>query len=142
MNTVLWNTIQLLFPKEVEAQRASASANFLSKETPSPRDSNHRLRTRNRETALQARLQREDISRLLVSEERSERRRRGASVRLDQDSDAAFALRLQRQEFASAFGVTAAGATSSSSSSSSSDVSLSRARANLRAMASRAARRQ
>ncbi|CDY48356.1 BnaCnng16180D [Brassica napus] len=142
VNTVLWNTIQLLFPKEVEAQRASASANFLSKETPSPRDSNHRLRTRNRETALQARLQREDISRLLVSEERSERRRRGASVRLDQDSDAAFALRLQRQEFASAFGVTAAGATSSSSSSSSSDVSLSRARANLRAMASRAARRQ
>uniref|UniRef100_A0A0D3AW65 RING-type E3 ubiquitin transferase n=2 Tax=Brassica oleracea var. oleracea TaxID=109376 RepID=A0A0D3AW65_BRAOL len=144
VNTVLWNTIQLLFPKEVEAQRASASANFLSKETPTPRDSNHRLRSRNRETALQARLQREDISRLLVSEERSERRRRGGSVRLDQDSDAAFALRLQRQEFASAFGVTAAGATSSSSSSSSSssDVSLSRARANLRAMASRAARRQ
>ncbi|KAH0899648.1 hypothetical protein HID58_049216 [Brassica napus] len=142
VNTVLWNTIQLLFPKEVEAQRASASANFLSKETPSPRDSNHRQRSRNRETALQARLQREDISRLLVSEERSERRRRGESVRLDQDSDAAFALRLQRQEFASAFGVTAAGATSSYSSSSSSDVSLSRARANLRAMASRAARRQ
>ncbi|KAF2596007.1 hypothetical protein F2Q68_00011686 [Brassica cretica] len=142
VNTVLWNTIQLLFPKEVEAQRAAASANFLSRETPSPRDSTQRLRSRNRETALQARLQREDISRLLVSEERSERRRRGGSVRLDQDSDAAFALRLQRQEFASAFGVTAAGATSSSSSSSSSDVSLSRARANLRAMASRAARRQ
>lgn len=142
VNTVLWNTIQLLFPKEVEAQRAAASANFLSKETPSPRDPNQRLRSRNRETAYQARLQREDLSRLLVSEERSERRRRG--VRLDQDGDRAFALRLQRQEFASAFGVTAAAATSSSSSSSSSsrDVSLSRARANLRAMASRAARRQ
>ncbi|KAJ0230114.1 hypothetical protein HA466_0310680 [Hirschfeldia incana] len=140
VNTVLWNTIQLLFPKEVEAQRAAASSNFLTKETQSPRDSNQRLRSRNRDTAYQARLQREDISRLLVSEERSERRRRGGSVRLDQDSDAAFALRLQRQEFASAFGVTAAGETSSSSSST--DVSLSRARANLRAMASRASRRQ
>lgn len=123
----------------MEAQRVAASSNFLSKETPSPRDSSQRLRSRNRETAYQARLQREDLSRLLVSEERSERRRRG--VRLDQDGDAAFALRLQRQEFASAFGVTAAAATSSSSSSST-DVSLSRARANLRAMASRAARRQ
>ncbi|KAL0682379.1 hypothetical protein Bca4012_049226 [Brassica carinata] len=99
VNTVLWNTIQLMFPKEVEAQRAAASANFLTKETPSPRDSNQKVRSRNRDTAFQARLQREDISRLLVSEER---RRRG--VRLDQDSDAAFALRLQRQEFASAFG--------------------------------------
>ncbi|CAH8353166.1 unnamed protein product [Eruca vesicaria subsp. sativa] len=140
VNTVLWNTIQLLFPKEVEAQRAAASSNFLTKETPSPRDSNQRLRSRNRETALQARLQREDISRLLVSEERSERRRRGTSVRLDQDSDAAFALRLQRQELASAFGGTGSAAIASSSSSTA--VSLSRARANLRAMASRAARRQ
>uniref|UniRef100_A0A0D3AMT5 RING-type E3 ubiquitin transferase n=1 Tax=Brassica oleracea var. oleracea TaxID=109376 RepID=A0A0D3AMT5_BRAOL len=100
---ILWNTIQLMFPKEVEAQRAAASANFLTKETPSPRDSNQKVRSRNRDTAFQARLQREDISRLLVSEER---RRRG--VRLDQDSDAAFALRLQRQEFASAFGGTVA----------------------------------
>ncbi|CAG7882016.1 unnamed protein product, partial [Brassica rapa] len=71
------------------AQRAAASANFLTKEMPSPRDSNQRVRSRNRDTAFQARLQREDISRLLVSEERSERRRRG--VRLYQDSDAAFA---------------------------------------------------
>ncbi|KAH0860702.1 hypothetical protein HID58_088963 [Brassica napus] len=77
VNTVLWNTIQLMFPKEVTS--------------------------RNRDTAFQARLQREDISRLLVSEER---RRRG--VRLDQDSDVAFVLRLQRQEFASAFGGTVA----------------------------------
>ncbi|CAG7888402.1 unnamed protein product, partial [Brassica rapa] len=61
----------------------------------------------NRDTAFQARLQREDISRLLVSEERSERRRRG--VRLYQDSDAAFA---------SAFGGTVAETTSTSSSSS------------------------
>ncbi|KAH0896977.1 hypothetical protein HID58_046545 [Brassica napus] len=112
VNTVLWNTIQLMFPKEVEAQRAAASANFLTKETPSPRDSNQKVRSRNRDTAFQARLQREDISRLLVSEER---RRRG--VRLDQDSDAAFALRLQRQEFASAFGGTVAETISSSSSS-------------------------
>ncbi|CAN6905606.1 unnamed protein product, partial [Brassica oleracea] len=57
---------------------------------PSPRDSNQKVTSRNRDTAFQARLQRDDISRLLVSEER---RRRG--VRLDQDSDAAFAnLRL------------------------------------------------
>lgn len=134
VNTVLWNTIQLLFPKEVEAQRA-ASVNLRGKETPSPRKSNQRLRSRNREE----RLQREDISRLFVSEERSERserRRRSASMRLDQDRDAALALRLQRQEFASAFGVTTAEASSSSAS------TLSLARANLRAMASRAVRRQ
>ncbi|CAN7062391.1 unnamed protein product [Brassica oleracea var. botrytis] len=68
--------------------------------------------SRNRDTAFQARLQRDDISRLLVSEER---RRRG--VRLDQDSDAAFALRLQRQEFASAFGGTVAETIFTSSSS-------------------------
>ncbi|CAN6850997.1 unnamed protein product, partial [Brassica oleracea] len=42
VDTVLWNTIQLMFPKEVEAQRAAASANFLTKETPSPRDSNQK----------------------------------------------------------------------------------------------------
>ncbi|KAG7558959.1 Nucleotide-diphospho-sugar transferase [Arabidopsis thaliana x Arabidopsis arenosa] len=139
VNTVLWNTIQLLFPKEVEAQRAAA-ANSKGKETPSPRNPNQKLRSRNRETALfQERLQREDISRLLVSEERSERserRRRSASMRLDQDRDAALALRLQRQEFASAFGATTAETSSSSVS------TLSLARANLRAMASRAVRRQ
>ncbi|CAD5324291.1 unnamed protein product [Arabidopsis thaliana] len=139
VNTVLWNTIQLLFPKEVEAQRA-ASANLKGKETPSPRNPNQRLRSRNRETALfQERLQREDISRLLVSEERSERserRRRSTSMRLDQNRDAALAMRLQRQEFASAFGATTAETSSSSVS------TLSRARANLQAMASRAVRRQ
>ncbi|CAA7046559.1 unnamed protein product [Microthlaspi erraticum] len=142
VNTVLWNTIQLLFPKEVEAQRAAASANLNGKETPSPRNPNQRLRGRNRETAVQQeRLQREDLSRLLVSEERSERRNnRAAGVRLDQDRDAALALRLQRQEFASAFGVTTTAARASSSSSASSNLSL--ARANLRAMASRAVRRQ
>ncbi|KAL1193577.1 hypothetical protein V5N11_022383 [Cardamine amara subsp. amara] len=135
VNTVLWNTIQLLFPKEVEAQRA-ASVNLKGKETPSPRNPpNQRLRSRNRETAaFEDRVQREDLSRLLVSEERSERRRRGGSMRLDQDRDAALALRLQRQEFASAFG-----ATTATSSSSASNLSL--ARANLRAMASRAVRR-
>ncbi|CAN8266234.1 unnamed protein product [Cochlearia groenlandica] len=135
VNTVLWNTIQLLFPKEVETQRA----NSRGKETPSPRNPN--LRSRNRQTALEDRLQREDLSRLFVSEERnerSERRRRVPSVRLDQDRDAALALRLQRHEFASAFGITAA----SSSSTSSSVSNLSIARANLRAMASRAVRRQ
>lgn len=127
-----------MFPKEVEAQRAAASANLKGKETPSPRNPSQRLRGRNRETAFQQeRLQREDLSRLLVSEERSERRSRAASMRLDQDRDAALALRLQRQEFASAFGVTAAGSSSSSASS-----TLSLARANLRAMASRAVRRQ
>ncbi|KFK33656.1 hypothetical protein AALP_AA5G042300 [Arabis alpina] len=135
VNTVLWNTIQLLFPKEVETQRAAAS----SAKSPSPRNhQNQRVRSRNNRD--QERLQREDLSRLFVSnEDRSERRRRGASVRLDQDGDAAFAMRLQRQEFASAFGVTATNATSSSSSSAS---TLLLARANLRAMASRAVRRQ
>ncbi|XP_010425482.1 PREDICTED: glycosyltransferase family 92 protein RCOM_0530710-like [Camelina sativa] len=140
INTVLWNTIQLLFPKEVEAQRAASAANSRGKETPSPKDPNQRLRSRNRETAsFQERFQREDLSRLLVSEERSERserRSRNTSMRLDQDRDAALALRLQRQEFASVFGVT----TPETSSSSVSNLSL--ARANLRAMASRAVRRQ
>ncbi|WZZ91088.1 hypothetical protein YC2023_119667 [Brassica napus] len=100
------------FGTDLLSFRAAASANFLTKETPSPRDSNQKVTSRNRDTAFQARLQREDISRLLVSEER---RRRG--VRLDQDSDVAFVLRLQRQEFASAFGGTVAETIFTSSSS-------------------------
>lgn len=78
-NTVLSNTIQLLFPKEAETQRA-ASANLKGRETPTPRNS----------ASFQERLQREDISLLLVFEERSERQRSASSMRLDEDKDAAF----------------------------------------------------
>ncbi|CAA7039542.1 unnamed protein product [Microthlaspi erraticum] len=63
---------------------------------------------------------------------------REATLRFDQDRVAAFTLRLQRQDkFAYAFGLKTAVATSSSSA-----PHLYLARANLRAVASRAVRRQ
>ncbi|WCJ21259.1 zinc finger (C3HC4-type RING finger) family protein [Euphorbia peplus] len=147
VNTVLWNTIQLLFPEEVEARKASNNR----REDPS-REVVEQGGPRRKRPAYSPRAEVEQLSRLLngrnrgggtsrqseqaersmqrenlswVLDERGRRRERP-----NQDEDAALALRLQRQEFMGAFSL----GTSSSSSSS----SLSLARANLRAMASRA----
>ncbi|KAK6928457.1 hypothetical protein RJ641_007048 [Dillenia turbinata] len=149
VNTVLWNTIQLLFPQEVEARKAAAVASnsqervaknkspirnnhgnddqhrhirFLRESDPGEGLSNGQegeLR-RLRNGSLRNRSTR--ISRH-SSRDVSERRRTGMP---EQDMDAALALRLQREEFMEAFeGIDE-------------PERLHSARANLRAIASRA----
>lgn len=140
MNTVLWNTIQLLFPQEVEARKAAGALNCREAagcqipETAfydslrnrsgrasgiSSRDTG--VRRRQDEDAAQRPQRTPGVS----SRDARERRRRGVP---SQDEDAALALRLQRDEFMEGFRGTNEQYSSS----------LSLARANLRAMASRA----
>ncbi|OMO69086.1 Zinc finger, RING-type [Corchorus olitorius] len=139
VNTVLWNTIQLLFPQEVEARKASGALNNREVERQSP-ESGSRSSRRTRsirppmasssDATVRRRAvisQNEDLSRL-VSADASTRRRRGAP---NQDEDAALALRLQREEFLESF----RGGTHQQSRTT---TPLSLARENLRAMASRA----
>ncbi|KAK8693291.1 hypothetical protein V6N13_070880 [Hibiscus sabdariffa] len=106
LNRVLWNIIQLLFPKEVSEARKSAAGALNSRkvECRSPesgRRSTRRTRSvrpptvSTRDAALALRLQREDLSRLESTNDSSRRRRQTPS----QDEDAALALRLQREEF-------------------------------------------
>ncbi|XVF13966.1 hypothetical protein REPUB_Repub09cG0015400 [Reevesia pubescens] len=157
VNTVLWNTIQLLFPKEVESRKAAGALNSRELEHQSPESGNRSTR-RNRsvrppmvstrdasvrrrgvmsqdeDAALALRLQREDLSRLVsTSSDTSVRRRRGTPI---QDEDAALALRLQREEFMESFRGSTSTSTSTHQPQTRTTVSL--ARANLRAMASRA----
>ncbi|XP_022751866.1 putative E3 ubiquitin-protein ligase RING1a [Durio zibethinus] len=144
VNTVLWNTIQLLFPKEIESRKAARALNSreVEHQTPESGSSSSRsirpqmtptrharvrrrgMMSQDEDAALALRLQREDLS-LLVSTDTSMRRRRGTP---GQDEDAALALRLQREEFMESFRGTHQ----------QTRTSLSLARANLRAMASRA----
>ncbi|XWS44064.1 hypothetical protein CRYUN_Cryun15aG0012600 [Craigia yunnanensis] len=146
VNTVLWNTIQLLFPKEVESRKVAGALNSREVENQSPESGSRSTRwtrsirppmvstrdaarrrgvmSQDEDAALASRLQREDLSRL-VSTDTSMRRRRGTP---GQDGDAALALRLQREEFMESF----RGAHQQTR------TPLSLARANLRAMASRA----
>ncbi|XP_057772888.1 uncharacterized protein LOC130992321 [Salvia miltiorrhiza] len=138
VNTVLWNTVQLLFPQEVEARKAADSASE-SGEHPQSRTRNHHI-TRSRAV--------EDLRSLESSSHGNgaERRRnherertrsrpqsgRGDTTRTElasQDRDAALALRLQREEFMEAF---------SMPDDRRSSLAPATARANLRAMASRA----
>ncbi|XP_038718307.1 putative E3 ubiquitin-protein ligase RING1a isoform X2 [Tripterygium wilfordii] len=144
VNTVLWNTIQLLFPQEVEARKAAGALNSREAESdsnirPSPSSSNRRdvsVRRRrglssnqdDNDAALAERLQREDLGRLVGRDGSTTTRRRRGAPALSQNEDAALALRLQREEFMGAFRET----------SGISGNSLTLARANLRAMASRA----
>lgn len=144
MNTVLWNTIQLLFPQEIEARKASGAVDSRESKSQS-------LETRNRDRSFHAAL-----TGLEGEVQNSERRRRnhnlenrsvrpstrrggGGDVRSSvrrreelpvQDEDAALALRLQREEFMEAF--------RPSDEQQQTSASLMLARANLRAMASRA----
>ncbi|TYH52602.1 hypothetical protein ES332_D09G039700v1 [Gossypium tomentosum] len=174
VNTVLWNTIQLLFPKEVETRKAVAANALNSKEafecqspqsgTRSTRTTRTRTRTRTRaeNQALAARLQREDLSRLVNTDTNMTRRRgdpnqdnNAESARLQrdndlsrlvrtgrrrgtpsQDEDAALAFRLQREEFMEAFR-----GSSGHEGNEQTRIPLALARANLRAMASRAINR-
>jgi len=128
VNTVLWNTIQLLFPEEIEARRTAASANSHSTDVQStnPETGSHGIRISNtraipRSTSFVTATQ---VSQATVRD-RSTTRRRLSSTRSD---DAELALRLQREEFMGVFTDT----------SEQPRPTLHSARANLRAMASRA----
>ncbi|CAH9076946.1 unnamed protein product [Cuscuta epithymum] len=145
VNTVLWNTIKLLFPQEVEARKAAALEGIRrvsGKQTPvmdminSPPDpeqqqlggsleriNSHGARRRNARPSG-------DFVRILRS------RRELPS----QDEDAAMALRLQREEFMGAFcrDSQVVQASNSNGSEERHRNSIAVVRANLRAMASRA----
>ncbi|KAL5717783.1 hypothetical protein ACHQM5_010749 [Ranunculus cassubicifolius] len=85
VNTVLWNTIQLLFPQEVESRKAAESAKGCELACRAPEKEIYDVRTR--------------VSRASVGTSReviSERRRRSVP---NQSEDAALALRLQREEY-------------------------------------------
>jgi hypothetical protein len=146
VNTVLWNTIQLLFPREVEARKAAgalncreASAGCQIPETAFYNNLRNRSARdtsvgRRRENALSqdedaALAQRPQRTSGVSSRDTSVRRRRRRENELNQDEDAALALRLQRDEFMEAFRGTNEQQSRSS---------LSLARENLRAMATRA----
>lgn len=112
VNTVLWNTIQLLFPQEIEARKASGALNpretAQQQRCQSPVRVNRSGRNRNVELLNSPETE-------ISSTRRSNRHRRSAinvrpSVMLrrgnelpSQDEDAALALRLQRQEFLEVF---------------------------------------
>lgn len=134
VNTVLWNTIQLLFPQEVEARKTADSTS----ESPEPkvgvptRTRSHNTRYRVVEALNSPESERNDAER-----RRNHQRIRNRSSRAEvtrtavlpnQDEDAALALRLQREEFMGAY----------REPSDERRNSVSTARANLRAMASRA----
>ncbi|KAJ3701700.1 hypothetical protein LUZ61_005405 [Rhynchospora tenuis] len=110
INTVLWNTIQLLFPGEVEARKPLP-------ETAAGVNSN---RSHNNPTSFVAASQ-------LVGN--VSLRRRGGPHRVSQSEDATLAQRLQTEEYMLAF-----------SGSPEQRSTFQTARANLRAMASRASR--
>ncbi|KAK7395704.1 hypothetical protein VNO78_16271 [Psophocarpus tetragonolobus] len=157
VNTVLWNTIQLLFPQEVEARKAASASKGrqqvqnLSPETAffdnlrnstQPRGAPSRSMRRSGATAsttqddedaaLARRLQREiDEQSPETTRIRAARVRARRGVSTGQHEDAALALRLQREEFLQTF-------RGSNQDQSNRLPSSSLARANLRAMASRA----
>lgn len=143
---MLWNTIQLLFPGEVEARKAAAaeaaaadsvsekSREAQSRTTRSRTNQNHHQITRSRAVQDLPSLE-GDLERRRICEIRRNRlwpASRGLTrqeLSSQQDRDAEIALRLQREEFRDAF----LGADVDDHRS-----SLSTATANLRAMASRA----
>ncbi|KAF8399847.1 hypothetical protein HHK36_015718 [Tetracentron sinense] len=83
VNTVLWNTIQLLFPQEVEARKVAIAINSREAERQSPEKGTCNTGIPN-----------------LMGRDVSVRRRRGVPC---QAQDAALAFRLQREEFMEAF---------------------------------------
>ncbi|KAL3526139.1 hypothetical protein ACH5RR_014511 [Cinchona calisaya] len=136
VNTVLWNTIQLLFPQEVEARKAAGALTRREAQHQSPARLN-RSNARNR-TVLALNSPESGHSSPSRRDYRSTRRQSVRPSRLlrrrnelpSQDEDAALALRLQREEYMGAF----RGSDDEYRS------SLTVARANLRAMASRVIR--
>ncbi|KAL5581293.1 hypothetical protein UlMin_013735 [Ulmus minor] len=129
VNTVLWNTIQLLFPKEVEARKAAGALNSREAESQIPETTFYH-NTRNRSSQTQGLSSRDETTRRRrATPNRNEEHTvildgdvpgnvrtirpssRGNSSRNSrrtpsQDGDAALALRLQREEFLGTFGVT------------------------------------
>ncbi|XP_042383917.1 LON peptidase N-terminal domain and RING finger protein 3-like [Zingiber officinale] len=101
INTVLWNTIQLLFPEEVDARKSKVTAS----ETRSRSMQHAPLHTAN--TSINSRRSSTRSSNIRsgaseasqMTQSRSSRTRVGPS----QSEDAAMALRLQREEFMVAF---------------------------------------
>lgn len=140
MNTVLWNTIQLLFPQEVEARKANSREaehqsqvkefNNLSNRRAQVLVSSSRDISASRRRAISSQDELHNNVRRNPRPSRVSSRDVGTSSRgtPNQDEDAALALRLQREEFMEAFRGT----------DEQSSRSLSAARANIRAMASRA----
>ncbi|KAF3637115.1 putative serine/threonine protein phosphatase 2A 59 kDa regulatory subunit B' eta isoform-like [Capsicum annuum] len=151
INTVLWNTIQLLFPKEVETRKTAAALNSREAKRQSP------VRTA-ADAATHSNITSSRTTRVLLlnspesspssQERRNIRAMRRQSARASgmpsrnrdissrrelpsQDGDAALALRLQREEFMESFRTRSSADEQYMS-------SLALARANLRAMASRA----
>ncbi|KAL8475316.1 hypothetical protein ACS0TY_028117 [Phlomoides rotata] len=125
VNTVLWNTIQLLFPQEVEARKTADS-------TPESREPPTRARSQNTRYRVVEALNSPESERNDAERRRNHQHIRNRSSRADvarpnQDEDAALALRLQREEFMGAYREPDERRNS-----------VSTARANLRAMASRA----
>ena len=134
MNTVLWNTIQLLFPDEIEARKNAASTGSHSADAQSrspPESGNHGASSINstsihrRSTSFRTATQ---GSQAIERDRNAVSGRRASST---QTEDAALALRLQREEFTGAFSETGERPR---------PATLLSARANLRAMASRAHR--
>ncbi|KAJ8642733.1 hypothetical protein MRB53_004481 [Persea americana] len=134
VNTVLWNTIQLLFPDEVEARKIAVKHTREANQK-SPKEDGYSTRN----VAFDSAITGGNISRRARRESSQEEdaamgRRRNSSWRRtrigpSQEEDAALALRLQREEFMDAFGRVADDEPR---------ISLYSARSNLRAMASRA----
>lgn len=96
MNTVLWNTIQLLFPKEIESRKASSTS---SSESDSGGIESGRKDQRDTRTTRQSTRRRTQPSATFSgsADDMELLRRRQAPP--SQDEDAALALRLQREEF-------------------------------------------
>ncbi|KAJ1278487.1 hypothetical protein BS78_04G083400 [Paspalum vaginatum] len=156
INTVLWNTIQLLFPAEVEARRNSISSPSSSKEDVncSPQRSSSfsqggggGMRTRSSSSSFITEGRTRSSYRATSSNTngttRSSNSRRGfvmasqlvntrSTVRSDQSEDAVLAYRLQQEEFMNAF--------EEPEQERQPQNTVSTARDNLRAMASRAIR--
>ncbi|XP_052197949.1 glycosyltransferase family 92 protein RCOM_0530710 [Diospyros lotus] len=145
VNTVLWNTIQLLFPQEVEARKVAAASNSRQAEIQTqtaPRRSHYNARNQSIQALNSPEYEGQSIGRGSDSHVRlqsvrssgisssSSVRRRTRSRVPSQDEDAALALRLQREEFMEAF--------RDSDDQHYNGSSIALARANLRAMASRA----
>ncbi|GAB2217823.1 hypothetical protein Droror1_Dr00001035 [Drosera rotundifolia] len=133
INTVLWNTIQLLFPGEVEARKKAASKFELNQDveneihkTAHQHDINERVRRTPRRASIAT--SSSSIRRVgIPSQDDNEGVSLGSISLPSQDQDAALALRLQRREF---MGVVRRSTERNSSR------SILLARSNLRAMAS------
>lgn len=149
MNTVLWNTVQLLFPKEIEVRKASMVVGDGDSPKNRGTSSNERRNrggrrgdSRNNSSFIMSSelVSLAEFNRTMTtqnSQETSGNNRTTTRNRRvpDQSQDAALALRLQRQEFLSSRSLPVPPAQAPTRSS-----TVNSARTNLRAIASRAMR--